>query len=285
MTDQKPWVLCRLRGQLIGIPASNTQEMMTIPEVTNIPKTPEYIRGIINLRGLVIALLDLRMKLNMPSLCSERDELIDNLRQRKREHANWVDALEKTVNEGVPFTLARDPHKCLFGTWYDHFKTNNNALNSVLARFAAPHAAIHASAGKVTTLLNSHQQEQAKALIRDLRDTHQKEIFHVFDDMEKMLREAVQEIAVVVEHNDTVLALTVDSVEAVESLKDDSIEKLPSHMDGDNGYIVSMLGRRITDNEAVLIPDLARLTDTMRQLSTGLSSAAAQTEKNSVAAG
>ena len=46
-------------------------------------------------------------------------------------------------------------------------------------------------------------------------------------------------------------------------------------MDGDNGYIVSMLGRRITDNEAVLIPDLARLTDTMRQLSTGLSSAAA----------
>ena len=52
MTDQKPWVLCRLRGQLIGIPANNTQEMLTIPEVTNIPKTPEFIRGIINLRGL-----------------------------------------------------------------------------------------------------------------------------------------------------------------------------------------------------------------------------------------
>ena len=267
MTDHKtPWVLCRLHGQLYGIPASHTQEMVTIPKVTNIPRSPEYVRGVINLRGTVMALLDLRLKLNMPTLGDERDQLVENLRMRKQEHANWVDALEKTVEEGEPFTLARDPSKCLFGKWYDTFKTGNHALNSVLIRFNAPHKAIHASADKVAILLEANQKDQAKDLIHNLRATHQKEIFKAFDDMENMLLNAVQEIAVVVEHQNNMLALTVDSIESVEELKENSLENLPDNMSKNNGYVVGMLGRRVNTDEPVLIPDLGCLISSAMRL-------------------
>lgn len=40
-------------------------EVIQLPEITPIPKTPEYVKGIINLRGQIIPIIDLRLALKM----------------------------------------------------------------------------------------------------------------------------------------------------------------------------------------------------------------------------
>lgn len=40
-------------------------EVIQLPEVTPVPKTPEYMRGVINLRGQIIPIIDLRLALKM----------------------------------------------------------------------------------------------------------------------------------------------------------------------------------------------------------------------------
>lgn len=51
-----------------GLEILKVREIIGWLEVTALPKTPAYIRGVINLRGQVIPVVDLRAKFEMPSV-------------------------------------------------------------------------------------------------------------------------------------------------------------------------------------------------------------------------
>lgn len=260
-SPSEPWVLFRLNKQIYGIPASSTQEMITIPDVTPIPRAPEHVRGLINLRGSVIAMIDLRLKLGQPTIDQETDVFIANMHKREQEHVDWLDALQHTIDTGEIFTKERDPHRCAFGKWYDGFHTENPQLSGLFLRFDAPHRGIHAAADQVEAQLRQGHKEKAQEVLQNVRDTHEEQLHHLFREMEEAFRNIRQEVAIVVEHSDTVLAITVDSVESVEPLQANSIEDLPGDMGAEKNYIVSMLGRRSSDNSPVLIPDLGRIVN------------------------
>ena len=48
-----------------GIGILKVKEIIGIMAITTVPQTPEYMKGVINLRGKVIPVLDLRLKFNM----------------------------------------------------------------------------------------------------------------------------------------------------------------------------------------------------------------------------
>jgi len=49
-----------------GIPILKVREIIVYMEITAVPQTPPYVKGIINLRGQVISVLDLRTRFEMP---------------------------------------------------------------------------------------------------------------------------------------------------------------------------------------------------------------------------
>jgi len=51
-----------------GIDILSVHEILRIPEITRLPNAPEYIKGVINLRGNVIPVVDIRMRFGMPSV-------------------------------------------------------------------------------------------------------------------------------------------------------------------------------------------------------------------------
>lgn len=55
-----------------GIPILEVKELIGMMEITTVPKTPEFIKGIINLRGKIIPVMDLRIKFGIES--QEYDE-------------------------------------------------------------------------------------------------------------------------------------------------------------------------------------------------------------------
>ena len=48
-----------------GLNISNVKEIIASMNITNVPKTPAYIKGVINLRGTVIPIIDVRLKFGM----------------------------------------------------------------------------------------------------------------------------------------------------------------------------------------------------------------------------
>lgn len=54
-----------INNELYGIPVDQIREIIAMMKITPVPKTPDYIKGVINLRGIIIPLIDIRIKFNM----------------------------------------------------------------------------------------------------------------------------------------------------------------------------------------------------------------------------
>ena len=57
-----------LEKETYGIGILKVKEIIGMMPITSVPRTPEFIKGIVNLRGKVIPVVDLRLKFNMASI-------------------------------------------------------------------------------------------------------------------------------------------------------------------------------------------------------------------------
>ena len=65
----------RLAQEEYGIEITKVQEIILMGEITRVPQTPEYIKGLINLRSTVIPIVDLRLRFGL-----SREEATDETR-------------------------------------------------------------------------------------------------------------------------------------------------------------------------------------------------------------
>lgn len=62
---EKKYLMFYLNEENYGIPILQVNEIIGVMEITPIPKTPNFMKGIINLRGKIIPVIDLRLKFSM----------------------------------------------------------------------------------------------------------------------------------------------------------------------------------------------------------------------------
>lgn len=58
----------RIGRETFGIPISLVREIVRVPEITAVPNAPDYVEGVINLRGKIISVIDLRKRFGDPNL-------------------------------------------------------------------------------------------------------------------------------------------------------------------------------------------------------------------------
>lgn len=58
----------RLGNEEYGVEITKVQEIILLGEITRVPQTPAFIRGLINLRSMVIPIVDLRVRFRMTEL-------------------------------------------------------------------------------------------------------------------------------------------------------------------------------------------------------------------------
>ena len=64
LTDQ--YLICISDGLFYGIDAEKVETIITDHTITRLPRVPHYVRGIINLRGQIIPVIDIRLRLGKP---------------------------------------------------------------------------------------------------------------------------------------------------------------------------------------------------------------------------
>ena len=55
----------RVGEEEYGIPIKKVIEILSMMDITHIPHTPDYVKGVINLRGKIIPVMDLRLKFGL----------------------------------------------------------------------------------------------------------------------------------------------------------------------------------------------------------------------------
>lgn len=71
--ETKQYIVFSLGEERFGIDSLKITTIDRMKTITRIPKTPDYIKGVINLRGDIIPVMDLRAKFNLP-FAEETDE-------------------------------------------------------------------------------------------------------------------------------------------------------------------------------------------------------------------
>ena len=65
LTDTGLYLTFRLGDELFAVDVSQVREVLEIETITAVPNAPEFMRGIINVRGSVVPVVDLRTKFGM----------------------------------------------------------------------------------------------------------------------------------------------------------------------------------------------------------------------------
>ncbi|MFO8024592.1 chemotaxis protein CheW [Thiohalophilus sp.] len=60
------WVTFKLEGEKYGIKVMQVQEVLRMNEIAPVPGAPDYVLGIINLRGNVVTVIDTRKRFGLP---------------------------------------------------------------------------------------------------------------------------------------------------------------------------------------------------------------------------
>ncbi len=66
LEQEEQMVAFRLAGETYGIPIMLVHEIIRPCQITQIPRSPEYVRGVVNLRGKIVPVIDLRRRLALP---------------------------------------------------------------------------------------------------------------------------------------------------------------------------------------------------------------------------
>jgi purine-binding chemotaxis protein CheW len=72
----RQYVTFGLGEELFGIEVTRAREILSLVPVTMVPQMPDYLLGVINLRGQVVPVIDLRAKLGLPVGDVTRDSCI-----------------------------------------------------------------------------------------------------------------------------------------------------------------------------------------------------------------
>jgi purine-binding chemotaxis protein CheW len=62
----------RIGRESFGLPIALVHEIVRPPEITNVPHAPEYVEGVMNLRGRIVPVIDLRRRFGSAAVANTR---------------------------------------------------------------------------------------------------------------------------------------------------------------------------------------------------------------------
>lgn len=97
-TDGSQFLTFQLGEELYGVDILRVQEIKGYTTVTKIPNTPDYIKGVLNLRGTIVPIVELRTTFGMPTIDYTMFTVIVVVVVRDRIMGLVVDSVSDVLN-------------------------------------------------------------------------------------------------------------------------------------------------------------------------------------------
>lgn len=98
-TRSGKYLTFKLAREEYGLEILRVTTIIGVMEITAVPQTPDYVRGVINLRGKVISVVDMRAKFGMPRTEDTSETCIIVVEVRKGAESVHMGVLVDSVSE------------------------------------------------------------------------------------------------------------------------------------------------------------------------------------------
>ena len=121
MSREKHIVGFRVGHETYGVPITSLHEIVRVPEITAVPDAPDYLEGVINLRGKIVSVVDLRKRFGQPSAGLDRRSRILVVEHRGRLAGMIVDSASEVLKipeseiEAAPAMMREGGLDCVTG--------------------------------------------------------------------------------------------------------------------------------------------------------------------------
>lgn len=65
ISETRQYLTFQLADEVFALDVSRVREILEVTKITKVPRTPDYMRGVINLRGGVVPVFDMRLKFGL----------------------------------------------------------------------------------------------------------------------------------------------------------------------------------------------------------------------------
>ncbi len=107
MAKEQHIVGFRIGRESFGVPIRLVHEIVRIPDITAVPEAPDFVEGVINLRGKIVPVVDLRKRFGEKEIISTRKNRILVAEVDRKMVGLMVDAASEVMK--IPETEIEQP--------------------------------------------------------------------------------------------------------------------------------------------------------------------------------
>ncbi len=97
----------RVGRETFGVPIHMVHEIVRVPDVTAVPEAPDYIEGVINLRGKIVSVIDLRKRFGEKQITVDRKNRVMVVEVEKKLVGLIVDSASEVLK--IPASEIENP--------------------------------------------------------------------------------------------------------------------------------------------------------------------------------
>jgi len=101
ITETRQYLTFKLGNEVFAIDVAKVREVLDLTTITQIPRTPDFMAGVINLRGSVVPVVDLRLCFEMSKTESTRNTCIVVVEVLLDNESTVIGALTDSVEEVI----------------------------------------------------------------------------------------------------------------------------------------------------------------------------------------
>ncbi len=246
-------LLFSIKDKNFAIDTGKVLEILRPKDVTSIPEVPEYIWGVMNIRGNIGTVVSFRKLMGYDELSEEERE---NTESFIKAHNDYESSLRESLKTGKEFNKTLDHTKCTLGKWIIEksscLSCDEESLNLLKTKLVPAHKAFHEGAG-----IALKKQKEGKDYDEELTQISQfhttvEEMIKAFEANIIQWTNTLQRIITVKNSDEETLNILVDTVEDIIKIEEKELQKLDkvsrndvvrfdSAVELDNGKIATVI--------------------------------------------
>ena len=223
--DVQKLVTFRIAKEEFAFPMEHVREILRVQTPNEVPDVPDYVLGVVTVRGQILPVIDLRRLLQQRSLA---DDFADQCRPLREEYARWISRAEKAFAGGshakLDISIAEQLRK-----WLAETNSSSQALMEALAKVRGLNERTIKQLQDRRRHEESGDPEAARASGEEALNAG-REAVAALQSFEEQIPNHIQEDQriIVVDAEGSVLGLVVDRVSEVLNVPKRLIEPPPS---------------------------------------------------------
>ncbi|MBI2264144.1 MAG: chemotaxis protein CheW [Armatimonadetes bacterium] len=136
LADVTQLVTFRLKQEEFAVNITEVQEIIRMLSITTLPKVPDYIKGIVNLRGKIVPIFDLRKKLALEEIAYTKETRIMVVNIEGTVMGMIVDSVSEVLR--IKEETIEPPPPLVLGMSADYIKGVVNLTDRILILLDLP---------------------------------------------------------------------------------------------------------------------------------------------------